>query len=340
MLVHIDLEQLRCISQGDGGDGANPYLWTELLQIDDDTIASGAPVFAADHPVPVVASRLVIKSGMKAGDSAPVPDEVARLGARFRSDPPPLARRDLILVAVLLDQRDTPGAAIEAGYEEFLGDLRDAVAANLAGLASTNEADRKDLEAQIKCEVNKKVKAVIAAKLSILDELGTLVSVESQDSVIGAGFVVFGQDSGASPLVSGPFTLALASVSGDDCSGATAGAEQVPFELDGQLQVTDDPCEDELILVESLQAAIQNTEGRQRQLGSAHHRELTPQEEQELNQLRAELVTERTRLKSAQDALQQCRDRIRPVPPKPLVDTGPAPLHTPDAREGGAPHPD
>jgi hypothetical protein len=186
MLINIEFQQLRCISESDD-DGAQPYLWTELLQIDDDTIASGAPVFAADHPPSPVRARVVIKEQMKAGDSALIPDLLARLNARFRSDPPPLVRRDLILVAVLLDQRDTPGSAIVAGYDAFLSELPSEVANSLLALSETSGAEQDAVIKTIEDAVETQVDAAIADKIGALDKAGVWLGIESPDRRSGPG---------------------------------------------------------------------------------------------------------------------------------------------------------
>ena len=314
MLINIEFQQLRCISESDD-DGAQPYLWTELLQIDDDTIASGAPVFAADHPPSPVGARVVIKEQMKAGDSALIPDLLARLNARFRSDPPPLVRRDLILVAVLLDQRDTPGSAIVAGYDAFLSELPSEVAKSLLALSETSGAEQDAVIKTIEDAVETQVDAAIADKIGALDKAGVWLGIESPDRTIGTGHMLFEQEN-----ASRPFTLRFQSDAGDD------------FELDAQLRVTIDPCEDELVLVESMQAAVANMEGRAKQLANAHGGEPTPQDEQEMEQLRQQLLAERAKLKSAQEALERCRQRIEPGPAEPILSAQPPSLH------GARPH--
>ncbi len=41
MIASITLDQFRCLAETDSG-GSTPYLWIALMQIDDDTINSGA----------------------------------------------------------------------------------------------------------------------------------------------------------------------------------------------------------------------------------------------------------------------------------------------------------
>jgi hypothetical protein len=228
---------------------------------------------------------------MQAGDTALIPDDLAHLAARFRSDPPPLQRRDLILVAVLLDQHDTPGAAIDAGYEVFEDDLPDEVASQLLALSSPDSTVQDAAIQTIQTDLQNKVDAAIQAKLSVLDEV-----FDTQDRTIGFDHVVFEQ-----VAASQSFTLHFQTKAGDS------------FAIDARMLMTIDPCEDLIVEVESLQQGIQNAEGALKQLANAHGGEPTAQDEQEMEQTRQALFKLRARLKDAEDQLKQCRERIRPV---------------------------
>ena len=135
VIVSIELQQLRCRAESDS-NGSQPYLWVERLQVDDDTLSSTALVASVAWPPPPAGAQVVIHEGMRAGQSAPIPDLLARLGAQFR---PGQRTRDLIIVAALWDRRDTPFSAVLAGYEAFLPEVRDAVAANVLALAGSRE---------------------------------------------------------------------------------------------------------------------------------------------------------------------------------------------------------
>jgi hypothetical protein len=104
MIDTVKLEQLRCNQQNQSG-GARPYLWVQLLAIDDDTLTSGVGVARVDFLPPPDGAQVTIATNMRAGDTALLPNPVSHLTARFRDG---LTRRDLLLVAVLWDQQDTP----------------------------------------------------------------------------------------------------------------------------------------------------------------------------------------------------------------------------------------
>ncbi|HET7034205.1 MAG TPA: hypothetical protein VFI42_00840 [Thermomicrobiaceae bacterium] len=299
MLVNIELQQLRCLKQSDGSDGANPYLWVMLLQIDDDTIASGNAVFVADRPPSPVGASVLIQGGMRAGDSAPIPELLARLNARFRTDPP-LARRDLILLALLMDERGTPGAAIVAGYNTFLTTVPEDVSQHLLELASPNSDDRNAAINAIQIDVHDKVYDAIMAQLNPLEEVEAGLGMK--DRMIANAFQVFDQVN-----ASRPFTLHFQSKSGGDI-----------FEIDAQIRVTNDPCEDELLNLLALQTAIQNAQGAGKQLANTHGGELTGAQQQQLEQIKEEIRQLQQKVQTGERALARCRKGIAPEPANPV----------------------
>ena len=303
MLTNIELQQLRCVTQKDGGAGANPYLWALLLQIDDDTIATGAPVFVADRTPYPGGTSVVIRAGMKDGESAPIPDLVSHLSARFHSEPP-LSRRDLILVALLIDQHDLPGAAVAQGYLMFLEELPAQVTQHLLQLASPDATVRADAVDAIKHDLTTKISSAMLDALSESDQIAYTLGLKTVDRELGSDFALFAQ---VDVRASKSFTLEFHSDTGDD------------FALDAQLLVTDDPCEDALLLVESLQTAIANAEGAAKQLANAHGGEPTPRQQQEMEQLAKEIRADQAKLKAAEEVLRRCRAGLGPGPGNPTA---------------------
>ena len=104
MITSITLDQLSCNTETEGG-GSHPYLWAVLLQVDDQTIASGALVAQIAFAPSPTGAQIIIAEGMRAGGTAPVPAPQQRLAAQFD---PGQERRDLILITVLWDQHDLP----------------------------------------------------------------------------------------------------------------------------------------------------------------------------------------------------------------------------------------
>ena len=153
--------------------------------MDDDTLASGALVATVSFPPMPDGSFSEIAPAMHGGDSAPIPGEVARYAARFRSGQ---TRNDLILVVVLWDGQDTPLYAIAKGYDAFLTEIRDAVADNLVALSTADEDQEKTIEEAIKKRVHDKVAAAITGGLSDLDKVAFVTHLKIPDRVIDSQF--------------------------------------------------------------------------------------------------------------------------------------------------------
>jgi hypothetical protein len=284
MITSIVLNQLVCAAESNGG-GSHPYLWAELLQIDNRTIDSGALVASIGFAPPPIGAQLVITEGMRAGDTAPIPAPQARLAAQFDQAE---SIKDLILVAVLWDRHDTPIDAILAGYDAFLGSARDAVAKNLEALSSASGDVVNAAVDEVRAEINQQVNDAISGKLSTLDKVEIAAGLETSDSVIGSAFVHFALAQGNPP--SG-FSLAFGSGSTHD------------YRIDGTITVTVDPCESELIRVQAANQAIANTRSALKQL-IGHE---GPATEKQIEILDAELSTQQARLAAAQADLNLCR---------------------------------
>ena len=297
MYADLALQQLQCNRQSDGSGGCNPYLWVVLLQIDTDTLGSGTPV-AAVYPVDPSAARLVVKAGMKAGDTAITPDEVAYLGVHFRSDAP---ERDLILIAALLDQHDTSWSAMAAGYAAFLEAAPTEVGKHLLELQ--DPALKEQAINEITDKINQQVSNAIESKLSWWDKLQIAAHVQTPDRVIAS---VHQDWEGVAPASAGSFSL-------DFPSGSAPNLTD-DFVLSCRLLVSDDPCEAQAAAVKEFQEAIANIEGRAKQLNSGHGGEPPAQVQAELDQLASEMLKERAKLEDAEIALEKCRKwNVTPV---------------------------
>jgi len=296
MDAYLELQQLQCNQQNDGSDGCNPYLWVVLLRIDDDTLGSNPPV-AAVSPADPSAPRLVVKGGMKAGDTAVVPDQVRYLGAHIRTD---AAQRNLILITVLLDQRDTPWSAMAAGYSAFLNAAPAEVGSHLLQLQ--DPAQRDQAIKIITGNINNQVTGAIKAHLGLGDEIEIGLGIEKPDRVIANAFKDW---EGVGLTSAGSFSL--------DFADASDG-----FVLGCQLRVSVDPCELQVAAVEGLQRAIANIEGRAKELINGQVHETPAQVEAELEQLRLERLQEEAKLSAAEAALAKCRAEVHVGPSGPV----------------------
>lgn len=301
MYADLELVQLQCNRQSDGSGGCNPYLWVVLLRIDDDTLGSSPPV-AAVYPVDPSASRLVVQAGMKAGDTAVVPDKVAHLAAHLRTDS---VQRNLILIVALLDQRDTSGYAMDAGYGAFVSEAPIALGSRLVELQTPDPVEKAKVIKQVTDQIDAKVNSAISSRLSWWDKLQIFSHLETPDRVIATAH----QDWEAiAPASAGSFSL--------DFPNGTAPNLTDDFVLSCQLLVNVDPCEAEVAAVKEIQQAIANIEGRTKELNSGQVHEPPAQIEAELEQLAQEMLDERSKLAAAELALNRCREGIvTPVAP-------------------------
>lgn len=285
MIVTIELQDLVCVDQF-RSEGCRPYLWGVLLQVDDDTVNSGALVATVSFAPPSDGAFVPIASAMHAGDSAAIPGPVSQYRARFRSGQ---NRNDLILVVVLWDARDTPAAAVAAGYGAFLGEIRDAIADNLLDLSTADEDQVSVIEAKISQRVHAKVESEIRGQLSDLEKVEVELGVLTPDQLINSAFWhVSIQDADSAQS----FTLPFSDNLNDD------------FALGARMTVTSDPCEDQLARISFAQRAIENTRGAIKQLHSSPE---SPKIEKEIEELENELLALQAKLAQAQHDLEQCR---------------------------------
>jgi hypothetical protein len=295
MLAYVELGQLRCDRQ-QNGDGSNPYLWVELLQIDDDTLASGDPILAIP-PASPDAEELVVMENMRGGDAAAIPDDVAHYAMRFRDGQ---TQRHLIVVAALLDHHDTPLDAVSAGYQAFLSEVDDEVTKELLNLSSTDPTTVQAAIDRIKTDVKNKVNDVVEANLSTWDKIQTGLGLETQDNSIDSDFL---STALAEETSTTQFTLTFKS-----------GPDQDPtdlYEVTGELLVKVDPCEDQLLAVDSDANNVNTIKAALKQLG-----EQAEPDEDQMQKLEDELAAAKAKLKAAEQALAQCRERYRfEVPP-------------------------
>jgi hypothetical protein len=285
MLADLQLQQLQCKQQSDGSNGCNPYLWVVLLRIDDDTL-NASPPDAAIFPQDPSAQRLVIQTAMKAGDSAAVPGQINSLVTAISDTS---VHRDLIVIAVLLDQHDTSWAAITAGWEQFISTTPAAVGSQLLQLQ--DPAQQAQAIQAVSNQITTAVTSAIEGQLSWWDKVQIGLGLEKLDRVIAFAYDDW---EGVGTATSGPFSLQFTSSTDN-------------FTLNGQLVVTDDPCQLQVAEVQAVQQAIYNIEGRAKELDSGDVNEPPAEVEAELEELAKEMIQERAKLTAAENALNACR---------------------------------
>lgn len=244
--TEITLETLRCIAESDRRrtSHSEPYVWPFLASFT-------ANSFETSPTEPSIAdSRKIIMNEMRAGQSAALAGPANRLTATFVDDRP---NRHLILVVALLEADDTPAAAMRAGYQAYLDELRLRIGHNILALSNADEEEKAQIFDDIRKRVRTRVFAAIEANLPTLHKISIGLGNASSDDFIAADFVHFSEPRTTS------FTLKFAGVSGDPL---LVGAfpfkfEDLPvsYELDGRLVVVDS-CQTRVDAVDAAGASV------------------------------------------------------------------------------------
>jgi len=296
----LNLERLRCIRESDGTGHSEPYIWPALLWIDDNTLAKPELVGVTD---PALGNaRIVIKSDMRAGQTADIPASVGRV-LRVRLEDVMVFRR-LILVVALWEEDETPEAAMRAGFQAFSRALRAAVADNLFALSQANEEEEKAIIETIKTRVRNRVRSAIENGLTGWQKARVLLGTLNLDDIINSDFKIIPD------LLATSITLTFRAGSSDD------------YEIQGNLQVLPvpvDDCQAQVNAVKAAKSVVDNIDVQIRTLQD-ELQHASPAEKpliiSEIRRLRREeLPVAMAALEDARRALQTCRESttIHPV---------------------------
>jgi hypothetical protein len=316
----ITLESLRCIRESDlaGTSHSEPYIWPALA------IVTNNSFLVTPQSAILSDSRNVIKSEMRAGETAAIPYPVNTLTANFEDDQ---TNRQLLLVVGLWEKDDTPSSAVQAGYQAFLDELHAALGSNLISLSQADEAEQKVIIDKIKKRVYDKVYSAEKNKLSGWEKTKVYLGWLNLDDFMGSDFRRF------SDVVSTSFTLSFKGSAGDiiiqnvpSGTGAPKAVNPpVEYEIQGNIKVQAavvNRCQAEIDAVNAAKSALQGLESMIQALQSQLHR-ATPQEKpgiiaeiKDINE--RQIPVAKTKLDNAQSALDRCRhflpDRASPSP--------------------------
>ena len=170
----VTLEELSCRTLKDFETSVEPYIWPVLIKIDSSTI-NAADGRRVDVIAPSDANSLVrIKSGMKAGTSAPIPGSLGTLSARFSNS---TSNQQLIVLVQLMERDETPGHAMHKGYRAYVKELRAAFKAEFIHLfeAENDDAELALVVGRIKKRVEGKVTSVIEDSLSVGEKIKVII---------------------------------------------------------------------------------------------------------------------------------------------------------------------
>jgi hypothetical protein len=218
-----------------------------MVSIDADTLTVGvlAP-FDED-------SDTVIRSGMRAGQNAPIPLNVNTLTRRFDD----LANSAIILAIALWQRNQSPDHVVQAGFDAFTSSLNQAVSGNLLALSSKDKATQEAAIRVVKDAVRNKVTSAISNSLTLSEKIQIETGFLTLDSII--------DDS------SHPFTDITSNPSFSIHFGQVGGPDE--YEIDCGLSIALVLCAAEEARVNTAQTAVDNLNAKieelQKQLDNA-----------------------------------------------------------------------
>jgi hypothetical protein len=184
----VTLDRLDCFAEHDESGHSEPYIWPLLLRIDDHTLAT--PALIGSLGLADEFARVVVKSEMKRGDSAPIPAGQRGFSLRFDDN---LGMNHVIVVVVLMEQDDLPDRAATAGYIALRTELPRALAdlELLLRLASDDAAVHDAAVQAVVAQVTPLVKTAISDKLSATEKLKLLLGLLDLDDQLAVAVVRF-----------------------------------------------------------------------------------------------------------------------------------------------------
>lgn len=207
--VRITLDTIDCYDNGELGS-AEPYMWTAFFKIDGDTVTVNAQL-TLEGAATVVATPGnhgdLGPGGVNNGDTVTIPTSLGQFFTTLTPIPVPSQGTSVSgvvgAVVIMLEQDDTPDAAVAAGHAELNAALQTALDALIPTLNFLHESPT-DAEIQaLTDKVGQQVEAAISDNVSAWDwlkafgnmddKIGTAVFYESQTSLCRApldGFIL------------------------------------------------------------------------------------------------------------------------------------------------------
>ncbi len=191
--VVVSLESLVC-NRETQLFGSSPYVWPAIVFVNKQT----AQVSLVS--IPETSAHTILKSGMRAGDSATIDQNTGTL-TRFVQEP--LDQMVLILTVALFEDNDTPEDAVRAGFRAYNTTLQASITSHLLDLASDDPATVEAAQKAIADEVAAAVYSATEGALSTGDKIKIGLGVLTPDATLGSGSTSF------EDLVSQPIALTI-----------------------------------------------------------------------------------------------------------------------------------
>jgi len=239
---------------------------------------------------------------MKAGETAAIPFPLGSLGASFEDG---LSLQRLLVVVALLENDETPQAALWAGCKAFSSELDSAISENLSGFFAAitqaeqgNDEPLKQLIQQIKNRVKTRVYSATWDALTGWQKARVLLGTLNLDDYIGADYFF-------SAPVRTTFRLSLKT---DNSSNE--------YTLDGMLDVHAPPvavdlCQAQVDRAKEAKAVVDGIDAQINVLKQELQNATPPQKAAivaQIKRLNHELGSAMAALEEARQALQDCRD--------------------------------
>jgi hypothetical protein len=297
----IHLGSLRCVAESDNYNHSEPYAWTVLLWLDDAVMMS--PELVGEFAPPWWSSaRAIIRRGIEAGQQAQMPEPQRAFTHVFETDS---ETKSLTIVVALWEQDDTPDDAVDAGYQVFVPELKQALIDFYFAHDNTPpDPDSDDDKQEIVDAVEPKVREAVWSKLSGWQRARAVAGLFNFDDMIG--FDSLGWTETPNQPGQRTFTLHFE----DDGNN---------FEIDGRLdfsQIPDPgPCQDE---AEAVRTARERVDGITAEIERIIVRARLAKSQDEKSALiaearriqREELRPATAALEAAQYALTRCLIRV------------------------------
>jgi hypothetical protein len=213
--IEFKLERIRCHDEGDGPGNAEPYLWTVFFKVDGDSLVvnSDGPAAPFLQGVPTVVSTPgnhgnLGTGSVDEGDNVSVPAIIGEYRTILKPIPltTPIGSIDEVggmigCIAVLMEEDDTPAAAIARGHEALDRNVRDELTAVLGTLSVSNQEPSEEDITAMTDRIGDAVKQSIKDGVSVLD---WIVAFGNMDDQIGSAVFRFShsqlEQAGAVPI--------------------------------------------------------------------------------------------------------------------------------------------
>jgi hypothetical protein len=250
----INLRTLRCLAEGGlfWETQTEPYVWGFLAGI---ATTPGSFESTPDHAL-LAESRKVIKSSMKAGESAQLEFPGNLLSITFEDGQ---TSCNLVLVVALLEADENSMKHMQAGYQAYLNELRAQLGHNLLALQSAAPEEAEVILDDIKKAVSAKAFGAVKDSLSNFEKFKVLIGSMDPDDFVAASSAQFKDVE--TLTAQQDFTLHLE-------NAADEPVRRI-YEIDGSLNVARlevDPCQSSVDGVRAAEQKIQSLHNQVRSL--------------------------------------------------------------------------